>query len=152
MDATQAWKAQRAYVEADPKHKQLTLAHVELCRQIHGYESDLRSGTFSLQRLIVARDCVEHFLNTVECTSSEEDEQMEAWTANHGEAWGGMYRQASAEITESILDLCDVLSAKRTQRKAAQLEREMAWDALRECAADLEAKYKAEQVCTAEKA
>lgn len=145
MDSNQAWRLKREFVEADPNHQKLREAHLTLCRQVQSYDTELRSGTFALQRLLVARDCVEHFQGKLDCTSYEEDQQLEEWTANHGEAWGGMYRQAAEELTESMLDLCDVLSSKRAQRKAAQLEREMAWDCLRECADELEKRYDAEQ-------
>lgn len=145
MDSTQAWRLKREFVEADPNHQKLREAHLTLCRQVQSYDTELRSGTFALQRLLVARDCVEHFQGKLDCTSYEEDQQLEEWTANHGEAWGGMYRQAAEEITESMLDLCDVLSSKRAKRKAAHLEREMAWDCLRQCAEELEKRYDVEQ-------
>lgn len=145
MDTMQAWRIKRDFVEADPKHQKLREAHLTLCRQVQSYDTELRSGTFALQRLLVARDCVEHFQGKLDCTSYEEDQQLEEWTANHGEAWGGMYRQAAEELTESMLDLCDVLSSKRAKRKAAHLEREMAWDCLRQCADELEKRYDVEQ-------
>lgn len=146
MDSNQAWRLKREFVEADPNHQKLREAHLTLCRQVQSYDTELRSGTFALQRLLVARDCVEHFQGKLDCTSYEEDQQLEEWTANHGEAWGGMYRQAAEELTESMLDLCDVLSSKRAKRKAAHLEREMAWDCLRQCADELEKRYDVEQV------
>jgi len=137
------YKERLAFVEADPRHQKLQQAHRDLHRQLDSLDSDLRSGTYGLQRLLLARDCVQHYADEISCTSSQEDEQLEQWTATHGEGWFGMYSEAAKEISESVLDLCSVLTAKREQRNALRQEREAAYAALRQAAEQLERDYAA---------
>lgn len=131
MDYQADWLARRKYVEADPEQQRLSQAHKELCAQITKLNSELRSGTYTLQRLLLARDCVQHFAGEVECTNPSEDESLEQWTANHGEAWLGMFNGAADDLTETVLGLCATLTADRAKRATLQDEREAAWDKLK---------------------
>lgn len=131
MDYQADWLARRKYVEADPEQQRLNAAHKELCSQITKLNSELRAGTYTLQRLLLARDCVQHFAGEVECTNPSEDESLEQWTANHGEAWLGMFNGAADDLTEHVLGLCDNLSAARAERTTLQTKREAAWDKLK---------------------
>jgi hypothetical protein len=137
------YKERLAFVEADPTHQKLQQAHRDLYRQLDSLDSDLRSGTYGLQRLLLARDCVQHYADEISCTSSQEDEQLEQWTATHGEGWFGMYSEAAKEITESVLDLCSVLTAKREQRNALRQQKEASYTVLRQSAEQLERDYAA---------
>ena len=143
------WKARLDFVEADPEHKQLTEAHRAIIRQIDSLDSDLRSGTYGLQRLLLARDCVQHYADEIGCTTPDEDEQLERWTATHGEAWFGVYAEATKELTESVLDLCDVLTTKRHQRNALRQEKEAAYELVRCRTEQLERDYAASKAAEA---
>jgi hypothetical protein len=127
MDHHADWLARRKYIEADPEQQRLSQAHQELCAQINKLNSELRAGTYTLQRLLIARDCVQHFAGEVECTNPGEDEQLEQWTANHGEAWLGMFNGACDDLTEAVLGLCATLTADRDKRFALKDERDIAW-------------------------
>jgi hypothetical protein len=127
MDYNADWLARRKYIEADPEQQRLSQAHQDLCAQINKLNAELRAGTYRLQRLLIARDCVQHFAGEVECTNPGEDEQLEQWTANHGEAWLGMFNGACDDLTEAVLGLCASLTADRAKRSVLQDEREIAW-------------------------
>jgi hypothetical protein len=54
-----------------------------------------------------------------------------------------MYCEAGKEITESVLDLCSVLTAKREQRNALRQQKEASYAVLRQSAEQLERDYAA---------
>lgn len=137
------WQQIRDHVEADPEHQRLSEAHRDIIRQENEKAGQLRSGTHTLQRLLLARDAVLHYVGELECTNPGDDERLEQWTANHGECWLGMFNGAADDVTESILDLCDVLHDQRQQRKELQQQRDAAYALVRARADLLEAEYKA---------
>lgn len=137
------WQQIRDHVEADAEHQRLSEAHRDIIRQENEKAGKLRSGTYTLQRLLLARDAVLHYVGELECTDPGEDEQLERWTANHGECWLGMFNGAADDVTESILDLCDVLHDQRQQRKELQQQRDAAYALVKARADLLEAEYKA---------
>ena len=137
------WQQIRDYVEADAEHQRLSEAHRDIIRQENSKTSALRSGTYTLQRLLLARDAVLHYAGELECTDSEQDEQLERWTANHGECWAGMFSGAADDVTESILDLCDVLHDNRKQREELRQQRDAAYTLVKARADLLETEYKA---------
>ena len=145
MDYNADWLARRKYIEGDPEQQRLSQAHTELCAQISKLNSELRAGTYRLQRLLIARDCVQHFAGEVECTNPGEDEQLEQWTANHGEAWLGMFNSACDDITEAVLGLCATLAADRDMRSTLQDEREIAWGEVKAREEFLGTQYNVEQ-------
>ena len=136
------WQQIRNHVEADAEHQRLSTAHRDIIREENAKTSAMRSGTYTLQRLLLARDAVLHFASELDVTNSDQDEQLEELTANHGEAWAGMFNGAADDITESILDLCDVLHSQRLERSALRQQREEAYTAVRACADRLEEEYK----------
>lgn len=145
MDHHADWLARRKYIEADPEQQRLSQAHQELCAQINKLNSELRAGTYTLQRLLIARDCVQHFAGEVECTNPGEDEQLEQWTANHGEAWLGMFNGACDDLTEAALGLCASLTADSAKRSALKDEREIAWGEVKAREEFLGTQYNVEQ-------
>ena len=136
------WQQIRNHVEADAEHQRLTAAHRDIIREENAKTSAMRSGTYTLQRLLLARDAVLHFASELDGTNPHQDEQLEELTANHGEAWAGMFNGAADDITESILDLCDVLHSQRLERAALCQQREEAYAVMRACADRLEEEYK----------
>jgi predicted nuclease with TOPRIM domain len=136
------WQQIRNHVEADAEHQRLSAAHRDIIREENAKTAAIRSGTYTLQRLLLARDAVLHFAGKMECTDSDQDEQLEELTANHGECWAGMFNAAAEDVTESILDLCDVLHSQRLERSALRQQREEAYAAMRACADRLEEEYK----------
>ena len=136
------WKQIRNYVEADPEHQRLSEAHRELRVREEELNNKMRAGTYKLQRLLAARDAIQHFANETECTTSEQDELLQQWTATHGESWCGMFCQAADDITELVLDLCSGLAINREQRDLAAERRADAYKLVRACADRLEAEYK----------
>ena len=148
MSDTPIWKQIRTYVDADPEHERLSEAHTALNKEHHAIESRLRSGTYKLQRLLLARDAVIEFAGKTECTDPEQDEQLLEWTATHGESWCGMFRGAADDITELVLDVCSSLMVNREQREHVKERREAAYQEMRACADRLEAEYKAKHAGT----
>jgi len=136
------WQQIRNHVEADAEHQRLTAAHRDIIREENAKTDAMRSGTYTLQRLLLARDAVLHFAGELECTNSDQDERLEELTANHGECWLGMFNGAAGDVTESILDMCDVLHSQRLERAALRQQREEAYAAVRACADRLEEEYK----------
>lgn len=136
------WKQIRNYVEADPEHQRLSEAHTALIKEHNEIQCRLRSGTYKIQRLLLARDAVIEFAGRVECTTSEQDEQLLEWTATHGEGWFGMFNGAADDITELVLDECASLTSNREQRDHIKERREAAYQEMRACADRLEAEYK----------
>ena len=136
------WQQIREEVEADAEHKRLSEAHRDLCRQENEQNTALTSGTHKLQRLLIARDAVQHFIGELSATDPDEDANLERLTANCGECWHGMFNAASDEITESILDLCEVLTEQRTKRTTLRTQRTAAYELVRLRADQVEADYK----------
>lgn len=142
MTTKPIWQQLRDHCEADPEHQRLTAAHRDWISKENAADAAITAGTYKLQRLLVARDAVQHFATETECTSSAEDEQLERWTATHGESWCGMFRQSAEDITELVLELCESLTAKRAERSNLRQQREAAYELVRACADRLEAEYK----------
>lgn len=143
------WKQIRNYVEADPEHQRLSEAHSALIKEQNEIERRLRTGTYKLQRLLLARDAVIEFAGRTETTDPEQDQQLLEWTATHGESWCGMFSGAADDITELVLDICGSLTINREQREHVKERREAAYQEMRACADRLEAEYKAKHAGTA---
>ena len=142
------WKQIRTYVEADPEHQRLSEAHTALIKESNDIQNRLRSGTYKIQRLLLARDAVIEFAGRTECTDSDQDQQLLEWTATHGESWCGMFSGAADDITELVLDICASLTINREQREHVKERREAAYQEMRACADRLEAEYKAKHAGT----
>ena len=136
------WRQIHDFVHADPEHQELVKAHRASCDLLTAHQSELTAGTYKLQRLLVARDAVQHFCTETECTTSEQDEQLLQWTATHGEGWCGMFSAAAADITQLVLDQCEALTLQGVKTAALRERREAALALVRESAERLEAEYK----------
>lgn len=142
MTTKPIWQQLREHCEADPEHQRLTAAHRELVLERDAIKSRLTAGTYKLQRLLAARDAIMHFAGETECTTTEQDELLQQWTATHGESWCSMFYQSAEDLTELVLDLCSSLAINREQREHIEERREAAYQLVRACADRLEAEYK----------
>lgn len=148
MTSIPIWKQVCAYAEANPEHQRLSEAHKALIKEHNEMEGRIRSGTYKIQRLLLARDAVIEFASRTECTDSEQDQQLLEWTATHGESWCGMFSGAADDITELVVDICAGLIAKREQREHLKERRDAAYQEMRACFERLEAEYKAQHAGT----
>jgi hypothetical protein len=148
--ATKAiWEQLRDHRDADPEHQRLSEAHSALIKEHNAIEHRLRSGTYKIQRLLLARDAVIEFAGRTETTDPEQDQQLLEWTATHGESWCGMFSGAADDITELVLDICAGLALERTARDQTKERREAAYQDMRACADRLDAAYKEKHAGTA---
>jgi hypothetical protein len=136
------WRQIHEFVHADPEHQKLVKAHRTACDLLTAHQSDVTAGTYKLQRLLVARDAVQHFCTETECTTSEQDDMLLQWTATHGEAWCGMFSAAAADITVLVLDQCEALTLQGVKTATLRERRGAALALVRESAERLEAQYK----------
>lgn len=148
MTTKPVWQQVRDHCEADPEHQRLSEAHRELRELQSTLQSRLTAGTHKLQRQLIARDAVMHFATETECTDSEQDDLLQQWTANHGESWCGMFHKAAEELTESLLEHCELLVAQRQERDTVKARAEAAYAEMRACAERLEAEYRAQHAGT----
>lgn len=142
MTTKAIWEQLRDHRNADPEHQRLSEAHRELRELQSTLQSRLTAGTYKLQRQLAARDAVMHFATETECTDSEQDALLEQWTATHGENWCSMFHAAAEDLTESLLEHCELLVAQRKERDAVKARAEAAYAEMRACADRLEAEYK----------
>ena len=142
------WRQIHEFVHADPEHQELVKAHRTACDFLTAHQSELTTGTYKLQRLLVARDAVQHFCTETECTTSEQDDLLLQWTATHGEGWCGMFSAAAADITQLVLDQCEALTLQGVKTAALRERRETALALVRESAERLEAQYKEQHAGT----
>lgn len=142
MTTKPIWQQLREHCDADPEHQRLSEAHSALIKESKDIEHRLSSGTYKIQRLLLARDAVIEFAAHTECTDSEQDQQLLEWTATHGESWCGMFRGAADDITDLVLDICASLTINREQRDYIKGRREAAYAEMRACADRLETEYK----------
>jgi hypothetical protein len=137
------WQAIRALADADPEHQSLEQSHKTAAQAANECDSAMKTATYKLERLLLARDVVQESAYALEDTSAEQDDFLKQITANHGEAWGGMFYGAAEDLTEAIYDLCDVITAKRLERQRLRDAREVAYALKRERYEALESQHKA---------
>jgi len=136
------WLQIREHVEANPEHQKLSQIHTDIIKKENEKNSTIRANTFKLQRLLIARDAVNRYATELECSSTVTDDELETLTANHGECWLGMFNGAADDITEYILDLCDLIHQQKSERQEFINQRDEAYKNLKSCADSLEAEYK----------
>jgi hypothetical protein len=104
------------FLTADPEYKRLDDLHTGTCKTKNSFETDIRTETFKMQRLLIARDLVIQGSNELDYPETSVDELLKTSTGNDSEMWGGMLCGAANDLTDLITDKCCAIASLAKQR------------------------------------
>ena len=104
------------FFTADPEYKRIDDLHTGACKAKGSLEADIRTETFKMQRLLIARDLVIQGSNEIEYPENSVDELLKASTGNDAEMWGSMLCGAANDLTDLIADKCCAIATLAKQR------------------------------------
>jgi len=110
------------FFTADPEYKRIDDLRTGTCKAKNSLQTDIRTETFKMQRLLIARDLVIQGSNEIEYPENSVDEQLKVSTGNDSQMWGGMLCGAANELTDLITDKCCAIAtlAKKRDEQAAK--------------------------------
>jgi len=104
------------FFTADPEYKRIDDLHTGTCKAKCSLEADIRTETFKMQRLLIARDIVIQGSNELDDPETSVDELLKTSTGNDAEMWGGMLCGAANDLTDLIVDKCCAIATLAKQR------------------------------------
>jgi len=104
------------FFTADPEYNRIDDLHTDTCKAKSSLQTDIRTETFKMQSLLIARDLVIQGSNEIEYPENSVDEQLKASTGNDSEMWGGMLCGAANDLTDLITDKCCAIATLAKQR------------------------------------
>lgn len=104
------------FLTADAEYKRIDDLHTGTCKAKNSLQTDIRTETFKMQRLLIARDLVMQGSNEIEYPETSADELLKTTTGNDSEMWGGMLCGAANDLTDLITDKCCAIAALAKQR------------------------------------
>ena len=116
LNIREQFKTLYDFFTADPEYNRIDDLHTGTCKVKCSLENDIRTETFKMQRLLIARDLVIQGSNELDYPEGSVDELLKASTGNDAEMWGGMLCGAANDLTDLITDKCCAIATLAKQR------------------------------------
>ena len=116
--------------QADPTHQQLYQNYCSANDVLNDLKSKCLDLTYSIQRLLIARDLVENARQSAEHCNTTESNQLEALTGNCSDSWDAALFATSQLLSEQIFSRCEAIASHRQAIPPAEQIRSQALELL----------------------
>ena len=104
------------FLISDPEYRRINELHADSLKAAGSVQSEIRTETYKVQRLLIARDLVIQATSFDVDFDGSADELLKASTGNDTEMWDGMLSTAAEDLTDLITDTCCAIATLAKQR------------------------------------
>ena len=118
----------QAFINANPTHQRLYENYCSASNALSSLNSQCMAATYTIQRLMIARDLVDNARQSAEHCETSESNQLEALTGNCSDSWDSALFATYKLLTELIYTHCEAIASHQQaippaeQSKAQALE------------------------------
>lgn len=109
--------------QADPTYQQLYQNYCSANDALNHLKAECLNLTYSIQRLLIARDLVENARQSAEHCNTTESNQLEALTGNCSDSWDSALFATSQLLSELIFSRCEAIASHRQAIPPAEQSR-----------------------------
>ncbi len=116
--------------QADPTYQQLYQNYCNANDQLNHLKSECLNLTYSIQRLLIARDLTDNARQSAEHCDTAESNQLEALTGNCSDSWDSALFGTYQLLSELIFTNCEAIASHRQAIPQAEQLRSQALELL----------------------
>ena len=120
----------QTFVNADPTHQQLYENYCSASNALSSLNSKCMAATYTMQRLMIARDLVDNARQSAEHCDTSESNQLEALTGKCSDSWDSDLLATYQLLTELIYTHCEAIAMHRQAIPPAEQSRSQALELL----------------------
>ena len=120
----------QTFVNADSTYQQLYKNYCSANDALHKLTSKSLEVTYTIQRLLIARDLVDNARQSAEHCDSSESNQLEALTGNCSDSWDSALFATYQLLSELIYTNCEAIASHRQAIPPAEQNRTQALELL----------------------
>ena len=116
----------QAFINADPAHQHLYQNYCSANDALSSLNSNCMAATYTIQRLLIARDLVGNARQSAEHCDTTESNQLEALTGNCSDSWDSALFDTYQLLSELIYTNCEAIASHRQAIPPAEQNRSQA--------------------------
>ena len=116
----------QAFINADPAHQHLYQNYCSANDALTSLNSKCMAATYTMQRLMIARDLVDNARQSAEHCETSESNQLEALTGNCSDSWDSALFDTYQLLSELIYTNCEAIASHRQAIPPAEQSRSQA--------------------------
>ena len=120
----------QAFINANPTHKRLYENYCSANDALSSLSSKCMDATYTVQRLLIARDLVDNARQSAEHCDNTESNQLEALTGKCSDSWDSALFATYRLLSELIYTNCEVIASHRQAIPPAEQSRSQALELL----------------------
>ena len=120
----------QAFINADPTYQQLYQNYCSANDALSSLTSKCLEVTYTIQRLMIARDLVDNARQSAEHCETSESNQLEALTGNCSDSWDSALFATYKLLSELIYTNCEAITLHRQAIPLAEQNRSQALEIL----------------------
>ena len=120
----------QAFINANPTYQQLYQNYCSANDALHKLTSKSLEVTYTIQRLMIARDLVDNARQSAEHCDTTESNQLEALTGNCSDSWDSALFATYKLLSELIYSHCEAIASHRQAIPPAEQSRAKALELL----------------------
>ena len=120
----------QAFINANPTHQQLYENYCTANDALHKLTSKSLEVTYTIQRLMIARDLVDNARQSAEHCDTTESNQLEALTGSCSDSWDSALFATYKLLSELIYTNCEAIASHRQAIPLAEQSRSQALELL----------------------
>ena len=120
----------QAFINANPTYHQLYENYCSANDALSSLKSKCMAATYTIQRLMIARDLVDNARQSAEHCDTTESNQLEALTGNCSDSWDSALFDTYQLLSELIYTNCEAIASHRQAIPPAEQNRTQALELL----------------------
>ena len=120
----------QTFINADPTHQQLYQNYCSANDALHKLTSKSLEVTYTIQKLMIARDLVDNARQSAEHCETSESNQFELLTGKCSDSWDSDLLATYQLLSELIYTNCEVIASHRQAIPPAEQNRSQALELL----------------------
>ena len=120
----------QAFINSNPTHQQLYANYCSANDALTSLKSQCLDATYTIQRLMIARDLVDNARQSAEHCDTTESNQLEALTGNCSDSWDSALFATYQLLSELIYTNCEAIASHRQAIPPAEQSRSQALELL----------------------
>ena len=120
----------QAFINANPTYQQLYANYCSANDALHNLTSKCLEATYTIQRLMIARDLADNARQSAEHCETSESNQFEALTGKCSDSWDSDLLATYKLLSELIYSHCEAIASHRQAIPPAEQSRTQALELL----------------------
>ena len=120
----------QAFINSNPTHQRLYENYCTANDALSGLNSKCMAATYTIQRLLIARDLVDNARQSAEHCDTTESNQLEVLTGKCSDSWDSALFATYKLLSELIYTNCEAIASHRQAIPSAEQNRSQALELL----------------------